>query len=592
MSAGPVARIRAALARASAHTSAHTSDRRLLVALFAVGFVVRVAYVLQISGTEWGRVLVGDAVAYDAWARAIAAGDWVGHEVFYQAPLYPYVLAVVYTIAGPSALAVRLVQAALGGVSCVLLAAAGRRFFSREVGLVAGLVLAFYGPAIFFAGLVHKMALDLLLTTAVLYALARLDEDARPRWAALAGVCLGCLALTRENALAWLPVLAIWLTWWPRGSKRVLGTFLAAAALVLVPVAARNAALGGAPLPTTSQAGVNFYLGNNADADGTYAPLVFGHGSFAQERADAIEIAQRAAPGGPPLTPAQVSRYWSSRAWSWIAAHPGDFLALLGRKWMLVWSAHEIPDSDEPAVYRDASFVLRATWGLSFGLLVPLAVVGAAADWPERRRWALLALLLLVSAASTAVFVVFARYRVAMIPLLVLFAVAGAGKLLGALRERGAARAVGAPPVLVLMALGVLAGVAVCFPRVGEAHPRAKAYYNLAVTLEAADEGARALAQYRAAVADDPGLVEAHVNLGALLARSGDLAGAVVEESEAVRLKPGDATAQTDLANALLQSGHPDEAARHYGEALRVDPTFAPALDGVDLLRRLKAEGF
>ena len=202
MSAGPLARLRAAVQRAS--------DRRLGLALFAVAFLVRVVYVLEIDGTEWGRVLVGDATAYDAWAREIAAGDWLGHEVFYQAPLYPYFLAVVYAVAGPSAFAVRLVQAALGGASCVLLAAAGRRFFSRNVGLAAGLVLALYGPAIFFVGLVHKMALDLFFTTLLLYALAsRRDADParaalRPLWLVLAGAALGCLALTRENALAWL----------------------------------------------------------------------------------------------------------------------------------------------------------------------------------------------------------------------------------------------------------------------------------------------------------------------------------------------------------------------------------------------------
>ncbi len=36
---------------------------------------------------------MGDSRAYDEWARRIAAGDWIGREVFYQAPLYPYFLA-------------------------------------------------------------------------------------------------------------------------------------------------------------------------------------------------------------------------------------------------------------------------------------------------------------------------------------------------------------------------------------------------------------------------------------------------------------------------------------------------------------------
>jgi 4-amino-4-deoxy-L-arabinose transferase-like glycosyltransferase len=579
MSPGPLVRLRAALERAS--------DARLAVALFLLAFVVRVIYLVEIDGSEFVRVLVGDAVAYDAWARAIVAGDWFGHEVFYQAPLYPYFLAVVYAVVGPSAFVVRFVQAALGAASCVLLAAAGRRFFSRGVGLVAGLVLALYGPAIFFAGLIHKMALDLFFTTALLYALARVDgEDApRPRWLLLAGAGLGCLALTRENALAWLPVLLVWLAWRARGRSvgRSVGWFLGGVLLVLGPVAARNAALGGVPLVTTSQAGVNFYLGNNAEADGTYTPLRFGHGSFAQERQDAIELAEQAR--GRPLTPAEVSSYWSGRAWSWISEHPGAWGRLLARKWMLVWSAREIPDSDEPAVYRDASLVLRATWLLSFGLLAPLALVGSAASLVERRRVGVLVALLLTSAAGTAAFLVFARYRVPMLPLVVLFAVVGAARLAALARARPLRpRAAGAA-----FALFALAAVAARFPRGDDGHPRAMAHYNLGVTLEGEGETTRAAGAYRAALADNPAFEEAHVNLGALLARGGDLEGAIREETEALRGNADDATAHTDLANALLQSGRLDEAEAHYRAALRLDPELPSARDGLEVLRDLRA---
>ena len=48
---------------------------------------------------------MGDSRGYDEWARRIAGGDWLGHEVFYQAPLYPYLLGVIYAIAGRHLLA-------------------------------------------------------------------------------------------------------------------------------------------------------------------------------------------------------------------------------------------------------------------------------------------------------------------------------------------------------------------------------------------------------------------------------------------------------------------------------------------------------
>jgi tetratricopeptide (TPR) repeat protein len=261
------------------------------------------------------------------------------------------------------------------------------------------------------------------------------------------------------------------------------------------------------------------------------------------------------------------------------------WLRLLARKWMLVWAAREIPDSDEPAVYRDASLVLRATWPIGFGVLAPLALIGIVTRLRARRRGAVLIALLLTSAASTAAFLVFGRYRVPMVPIAALYAVAGASELARLARARPRR----SREVVVVLALLALAAVASRFPRIEDAHPRATAYYNLGVTLEGSGETARAADAYRAAVGDNPDFEEAHVNLGALLANGGDLDGGAREEREALRVKPDDATAHTDLANALLQSGRLDEAELHYRAALRIDPDFSSARDGLEVVKDLRA---
>ena len=69
---------------------------------------------------------MGDSRGYDEWARRIAAGDWLGRDVFYQAPLYPYLLGVIYAVAGRHLLLVRIVQAA-DRLGIVRAARAGRR---------------------------------------------------------------------------------------------------------------------------------------------------------------------------------------------------------------------------------------------------------------------------------------------------------------------------------------------------------------------------------------------------------------------------------------------------------------------------------
>src|SRR5689334_17382709 len=69
-------------------------------AVALVAGLVRALYLVQLRGSLPVQVLIGDARAYDAWAWRIASGDWLGDEVFYQAPLYPYFLGAIYRFAG------------------------------------------------------------------------------------------------------------------------------------------------------------------------------------------------------------------------------------------------------------------------------------------------------------------------------------------------------------------------------------------------------------------------------------------------------------------------------------------------------------
>src|SRR5206468_11805612 len=143
----------------------------------------------------------------DEWAQRIAAGDWLGHEVFYQAPLYPYLLGVTYAIAGRSLLAVRILQALIGSASCVLLALAGARLFSPRVGLTAGVMLALYAPAIFFDGLLQKSTLDVFFVCLALWLISRTGTAERSfLWL---GLAMGGLGLTPENATFLIAVVSV-----------------------------------------------------------------------------------------------------------------------------------------------------------------------------------------------------------------------------------------------------------------------------------------------------------------------------------------------------------------------------------------------
>jgi len=106
--------------------------------------------------------------------------------------------------------------------------------------------------------------LDLFFLCLSLWLLGGLREGPHPlRWVAL-GAAIGALVLSRENALVFAFVLVPWLALQSdsSGIRRWAGAvvFLIGMASVLLPVAIRNATVGGSFHLTTSQFGPNFYI--------------------------------------------------------------------------------------------------------------------------------------------------------------------------------------------------------------------------------------------------------------------------------------------------------------------------------------------
>jgi tetratricopeptide (TPR) repeat protein/4-amino-4-deoxy-L-arabinose transferase-like glycosyltransferase len=199
----------------------------LAAAIFVVALLIRLLHLWQMRRSPFFEVLTGDARAYDEWAQRIAAGDWFGSEVFYQAPLYPYFLGVIYAVAGRDLTIVRVCQAVLGSAACVLVgltawrlfskraamiagfgmaiyAVAGRdltivrvcqavlgsaacvlvgltawRLFSKRAAMIAGFGMAIYAPAIFFDGLIQKSVLDVFFMSLALWILAGIVDPRR-----------------------------------------------------------------------------------------------------------------------------------------------------------------------------------------------------------------------------------------------------------------------------------------------------------------------------------------------------------------------------------------------------------------------------
>jgi tetratricopeptide (TPR) repeat protein len=529
--------------------------------------IVRLVHVWQIRRAPFFSVLMGDSRTYDEWARQIAGGDWLGREVFYQAPLYPYLLGLLYRMAGRDLLIVRICQAILGSIACVWLGLAGRRFFSRRLGLIAGLLLALYAPAIFFDSLLQKSVLDVFFICLTIWiASIIIAGEAGRRWPWLwLGLSVGMLSLTRENALVFVGVILVWISVRRHlaGTERAAaaGAFLLGLTVVLVPVAVRNHTVGGGFYVTTSQFGTNFYIGNNPTADGTYMPLRFGRGAPEYERQDAIDLAEHAT--GRQLTPAEVSAYWEARALDFIASNPAAWLRLLGRKVALLWNAAETLDTESQESYAEWSAVVRLGARVGhFGILVPLAAFGAWAAWPQRKRLWILYAMTVAYAASVVMFYVFARYRVPLVPFLVLFASAGLMSIPGFVRARSIPHAALALVPILAIAIGAN------WPLLSGKVMQAVTENNMGVALEEEGRLEESIQHYRRAIALEAGYAPAYNNMGTALRASGHVGEAVSAYERALELQPDFADAHYNLANALLDQRKPDAAVVHFRRAL------------------------
>ena len=537
--------------------------------IFTVAFTLRLFYLFQIDTIPLFEHLAGDARTYYEWGRRIAAGEWLGAGVFYQAPLYPYFLGIIQFFFGETLWLVRLIQITIGALSCSLIFLIGQQLFSRQAGIISGFILASYGPALFFDGLVEKSILDLFLLTVILFLIFSAGDEAnRAKWLGI-GAVLGLLALSRENALILVPVVPCWIALASAPVLRTarlrrIGLFFAGLTLVLLPVGLRNLSVGGEFKLTTSQLGPNFFIGNNPAADGTYNSVRDIIGEPQLEGPDARRLAERALQRS--LSPGEVSSYWLGKSFEYIKTQPLDWLRLLAKKWMLLWNAREIEDSDDFYIYRQWSSLLGVLGRLNhFGLLTPLAAVGLLFSLREWRRLWLLYLMILALAASVAVFYVFGRYRFPLVPLLVLFAGAGSVQIISFYKHRRW------NPLFGALAIFCACAIFTNWPLLEYSGPGAAGYNNLSNAYYKQGRVEEAIQTALKAIEVEPNYGVAHYNIGNIYAGQGKLALAQRHFEEALRIYPNYAEVHSNLGQLLAERGNLHAGIEHFRRAIALD---------------------
>ena len=590
------------------------SDRAWIAGLFGGALVLRLVHLLTVRHAPLFDHLYIDPKMYDEWAQRIAAGRLLSDAPFFLDPLYPYFVGAIYAVAGRSLLAVAAVQAVLGALAAPLVFDAARPWLPRPVPRVAGIAAALYLPAVFFGTVLMKPTLALFLVALMLWLLSRAMLAGRPVDWAVAGAALGVVGLARGTALGTVPALALAAALELRGDGRGrtlarVASFLAGVLVATIPTLAHNFAVSGELIPTTTNWGQIYFIGNNPDnANGRFMELPFVRSEPVHEQEDFKREAERRA--GRTLTHREVSGFWFAESARWIRAHPGDWARLQWKKLRVFWGGYETPASLDYYFYRRSAPVLRLPIP-GFEVLGPFALLGTLLAL-RRRGWPqLVAVYALALSISVVAFFVLTRFRLLAAPALYVLAALAAVELAGAVRA-----AIGGRARMRALALAALLLAAFAFVNLPVQAPRdywtyrladaiglptrlettAKAHFNLGVTCAALADGAadpaatlrQAEQELRAALAEEE-RPETLVELGKVLAREGRDDDAIPVYEQALALAPYDWRARHTLGLLHLRGGRPREAEAAFAEALRLAPRHAA--NAVRLGEALLAQG-
>ena len=396
--------------------------------LFATAFLVRAFFAFQWQDMPYGTAPLLDARAYDDWAMALATGQPTGDHAFYQSPLYPYLLSVLYHFAGHSYVAVSLLNAALDSGTVVMLALIAFSLFGYRAALITGLLAAAYAPMIFYTAPPMKEPLALFLLSLFLFLALRALRGSRGKDYALCGLIFGLAALTRGNVVLLAPVVPLFaLMRYRLAALRGILLFALAFLIALAPATWHNYRTSHDFVPLTYADGFNLYIGHSPYANGTnaYPPEVSTDPE--QERLNSSRIAEQSA--GRKLSPSEISAYWRTRAFDFALAHPEREIELLRLKIFAFWNdADSFDNYDVGFIKKNFPSLLNAplmSFWLVSGLAIFAAVGGASRLKPNKQQdCSLLIICAALYMISVLLFYVTDRYRLPEI--IFLFPFAGA----------------------------------------------------------------------------------------------------------------------------------------------------------------------
>jgi len=345
-------------------------------AVFLVALALRGISLALFLRTPYALYPVLDARRFYEWALEILAGTPAPGPFLYE-PLYGYLQVAIYALTGSDFHHVLVFQAVAGSLGAVLAYFILLDHLPPRWSLAGALAYAAYPVTLLADTLPIKEPLATVLLLAAIFLLQRHVRSGRVQTLFLAGLVFGLVLLVRENLLALVPFLVLFLLATGGGAAmaaRRTGVLLAGIALVVLPVTARNCLVGGDCVLVAASGGSNLYMAFNERSRGdSFVQPPFARSGPARLTEDSIAEAARIK--GRPVTASEASRFWSREALRYVAGHPARSAGLLAQRLWVSLGNDEI-SSNYPHEFFSRVNPLIGFNPLCFGLILAFGAVG------------------------------------------------------------------------------------------------------------------------------------------------------------------------------------------------------------------------
>lgn len=546
-----------------------------LIAVIALSLIIRLIYIWQYHDSAYWGSLTVDAKFHYLWAKSIAGGDILGSQVFFRAPFYPYFLAFCHLIFGGKLLGIIIIQNLIGIISFLLVYKLAKEVFGLKCAMIASILYLFTFDFFFFES---ELLLDFMLAFFLplfILTIFKADKANKKYLWLLGGLILGLAAATRPTVLILLGIIPLF--YLNPGSKVFkfkawalnIVFLILGSVIILLPIAIRNAAVGDEFTAVPTQGGINFYIGNNPDANGWSAAMPPPLGQFWQY-ADCKHIAETET--GRDMKPSGVSRFWFSKGIDFWLESPSQALMLNLKKAYLLFSSQAISNNRNIPQFRER-IVISKVLVISWWLLFPFGLMGMIGGLRRNPRACLILFFIILYSIIIVIFFVTSRFRLPLLPFWIIFASRGitfTGELI--LRRKLKTLIISAAVII----LGFLFSISNLY-KIDFSNPLQE-LYSEGNRQFAAGEYTQAGLTYQRLLEINPNYPQASMNLAASFVRRGELDSARHYYLRELRVNPDSALTLSSLAEIARLEGDYGQAFSFAQKALTQKPFYVEIL--------------